>query len=90
MASALGHGAKLASVLADINAHHYAVAGPENPTPLWLKDMCVTPAPQCARGAAAHPHRNICLDGGQVPSWCPTSWDKTTPCAVILRARAAG
>ena len=51
MASALGHGAKLASVLADINAHHYAVAGPENPTPLWLKDMCVTARPTvCTRG----------------------------------------
>ena len=30
---------KLAAVVADINAHHYAVASPDNPTPVWLKDQ---------------------------------------------------
>ena len=30
---------KLISVVADINAHHYSVASPDNPTPLWLKDQ---------------------------------------------------
>ena len=27
--------------MADINAHHAAVAHPLNPTPVWLKDMLV-------------------------------------------------
>ena len=30
---------KLSAVLADINSHHHAVASPENPTPVWLKDQ---------------------------------------------------
>jgi uncharacterized protein (DUF608 family) len=32
---------KLEAVVADITAHHNAVANPTNPTPEWLKDMCV-------------------------------------------------
>eukprot|EP01051_Picozoa_sp_SAG22_P001825 SAG22_NODE_75_length_22256_cov_45.062960_12_plen_700_part_00 len=39
VATALATEAKLASVVADINAHHAAVAHPANPTPVWLKDQ---------------------------------------------------
>ena len=39
VAAELATEAKLASVVADINAHHYAVASPDNPTPVWLKDQ---------------------------------------------------
>ena len=40
-AAALASEAALESVAADINAHHRAVAHPDNPTPVWLKDMLV-------------------------------------------------
>lgn len=39
VAEELATEAKLSSVLADINSHHYAVASPSNPTPVWLKDQ---------------------------------------------------
>ena len=39
VAAELATEAKLASVVADINSHHYAIASPENPTPVWLKDQ---------------------------------------------------
>lgn len=41
VAAALASEAKLASVVADLNAHHHAVASPQNPMPVWLKDMLV-------------------------------------------------
>ena len=31
--------ARLASVVADINSHHQAVAHVDNPSPVWMKDM---------------------------------------------------
>ena len=32
---------QLANVVQDINAHHYSIASPDNPTPAWLKDMLI-------------------------------------------------
>lgn len=39
VAEELASETKLSSVVADINSHHYAVASPNNPTPVWLKDQ---------------------------------------------------
>ena len=39
VATELATEAKLASVVKDINSHHYAIASPENPSPVWLKDQ---------------------------------------------------
>jgi non-lysosomal glucosylceramidase len=39
VAEELATESKLTSVLADINSHHHAVASPDNPTPVWLKDQ---------------------------------------------------
>jgi uncharacterized protein YejL (UPF0352 family) len=39
VAQSLASESKLASVVADINSHHYAIASPQNPTPVWLKDQ---------------------------------------------------
>lgn len=39
VAEELATESKLTSVVADINAHHYSVASPDNPTPVWLKDQ---------------------------------------------------
>ena len=42
VARALATESKLAQVVGDINMHHYAVASPDNPTPVWLKDQLVS------------------------------------------------
>ena len=39
VALALGTEDKLSAVVADVNAHHAAIAHERNPTPVWLKDM---------------------------------------------------
>ena len=41
VAAHLGKSTTLASVVADLNAHHHAIAGRSNPMPEWLKDQLV-------------------------------------------------
>eukprot|EP00912_Choanoflagellata_sp_UC4_P002296 UC4_evm1s1444 len=41
VANELASDERLADIVRDINSHHFAIAHPLNPTPIWLKDMLV-------------------------------------------------